>query len=60
MTLEELTRELFAHVDEWLRDNYFKSWINDAILKIATEFDSPGAEENRAVQPAGRLNWLAR
>ena len=60
MTLEELTKELFAHVrDEWLRDNYFKSWINDAILKIATEFDLPALKRIEPFNlPVNSSTWL--
>lgn len=48
MTLQELINELFAHVrDDWLRDNYFKGWINDAILKIASEFDLPALKRDQ-------------
>lgn len=45
MTLQELMDELFEHVrDEFLRDNFFKKWINDAVLGIATECFLPELE----------------
>lgn len=60
MTLDQLTTELFAHVrDEWLRDNYFKTWINDAILGIATDFDLPALERIEPFnQPTLASTWL--
>jgi len=61
MTLAELAFELFAHViDEWLRDNFFKAWINDAILKIATEFDLPALKRIEPFNlPVASTGWLA-
>ena len=60
MTLDELTKELYSHVrDEWLRDTYFKIWLNGAILGIATDFLLPGLKRLEPFNlPVNTSGWL--
>jgi len=60
MTLQEIINELFAHVrDDYLRDNFFKAWINSAILSIATDFDLPALKRAMPFNhPVNSTTWL--
>jgi len=47
MTLQELENEIYLHVrDDYLKVNFFKAWINEAILVIATENHLPALERS--------------
>jgi len=60
MTLQELQNELFTHVrDEYLRDNYFKAWLNEAIRALAKQFDLPALKLKEPFNhPVNTGAWL--
>jgi hypothetical protein len=60
MTLQELTDEIALHVrDDYLKENFFKGWINDALLAIATDNRLPALKRNEPFNlPVNPGAWL--
>jgi len=60
MTLTELIAEIYELVrDDHLKANYFKTWINDAILAIATDFHLPALKRLEPFNlPVNAAAWL--
>ena len=60
MTLQELMDEIVLHVrDDYLKENFFKGWINDALLAIATDNRLPALKRNEPFNlPVNTGAWL--
>jgi hypothetical protein len=60
MELRELMDEIYLHVrDDHLKENFFKAWINEAILAIATDNRLPALKRNEPFNlPVNTGAWL--